>query len=162
MIVEGHHSNSISVTSGVPQGTILALLLFLCYINDLPTNINSKIKLYTDDVLIYRPIKSLDDYKILQEDLNTIDHWEVHCQARFNPDKCEHIRITNNKNPILPTYFIQNTPIQTVPNITYLGVTIDGHLSWSNHIINIAMLLEASYSEILMHAHLQSKKFATS
>ena len=90
VIVEGHHSNSISITSGVPQGTVLAPLLFLCYINDLPTNINSKIKLYADDVLIYRPIKSLDDHKILQEDLNTIDQWAVHCQARFNPDKCEH------------------------------------------------------------------------
>ena len=137
VIVEGHHSNSISVTSGVPQGTVLAPLLFLCYINNLPININSKIKLYADDVLIYRPIKSLDDYKILQEDLNTIDQWAVHCQARFNPDKCEHIRITNNKNPILSTYFILNTPIQTVSNITYLGVTIDEHLSWSKHIINI-------------------------
>ena len=144
VIVEGHHSNSINVTSGVPQGTVLAPLLFLCYINDLPTNINSYIKLYADDVLIYRPIRSLDDCKILQEDLNAIDQWAVHWQARFNPDKCEHIRITNSKNPIFSTYFIQNTLIQTVPNVTYLGVTINEHLSWSNHITNITKKANAT------------------
>ena len=72
VIVEGYHSSPINVTSGVPQGTVLAPLLFLCYINDLPANINSSIKLYADDVLIYRPIRLPDDIKSLQEDLNTI------------------------------------------------------------------------------------------
>ena len=137
VVVEGYHSNPINVTSGVPQGTVLAPLLFLCYINDLPANINSSIKLYADDVLIYRPIRSPDDIKSLQEDLNTIEQWALHWQARFNPGKCEHIRITNSKNPILSTYTIQNTIIQSVPNVTYLGVTINEHLSWSSHITNI-------------------------
>ena len=135
VIVEGYHSSLINVTSGVPQGTVLAPLLFLCYINDLPANINSSIKLYADDVLIYRPIRLPDDIKSLQEDLNTIEQWILRWQARFNPGKCEHIRITNSKNPILST--IQNIIIQSVPNVTYVGVTVNEHLSWSNHIANI-------------------------
>ena len=103
----------------------------------MPTNINSSIKLYVDDVLIYRPIRLPDDIKCLQEDLNTIEQWALRWQARFNPGKCEHIRITNTKNSILSTYTIQSTIIQAVPNVTYLGVTINEHLSWSSHIANI-------------------------
>ena len=50
MVVEGQQSHLTAVTSGVPQGTVLAPLLFFCFINDLPNNISSKIKLYADDM----------------------------------------------------------------------------------------------------------------
>jgi len=53
VVIEGQESCSIKVSSGVPQGTVLAPLLFLCYINDLPSQVKSKVKLhvYADDVL---------------------------------------------------------------------------------------------------------------
>ena len=58
-----------------PQGTVLAPLLFLLYINDITTSINSTIKLYADDVLIYRIIDTENDCQVLQYDLNKLECW---------------------------------------------------------------------------------------
>ena len=69
VIVNGEISSLLSVTSGVPQGTVLAPLLFLCYINDVTKDISSNIKLYADDVLIYNIINSEEDCVKLQKDL---------------------------------------------------------------------------------------------
>jgi hypothetical protein len=44
------------VTSGVPQGSVLGSLLFLAYVNDTWKNIESKIRLFADECIIYRKI----------------------------------------------------------------------------------------------------------
>ena len=61
--------------SGVPQGIVVAPLLFLCYINDLPENVSSKVRLYADDVLIHNTIHSKEDCLMLQEDINSLQLW---------------------------------------------------------------------------------------
>ena len=106
VIVNGCSSNPTNVMSGVPQGTVVAPLLFLCYINDLPENVSSKVRLYADDVLIYNTIHSKEDCLMLQEDLNSLQLWANKWQMMFNPDKCELIRITNTKLPMLYDYNI--------------------------------------------------------
>ena len=56
-ILDNTKSYANLVLSSVPQGTVLALLLFLMYINNLPTCVQNKVRLYADDVLIYSYIK---------------------------------------------------------------------------------------------------------
>ncbi len=68
------------VTSGVPQGSILGPLLFLIYIDDI-TQVNlsaeSKFVLNADDILLYRPIRSSEDYPALQADIEALSSWST-------------------------------------------------------------------------------------
>ena len=70
--IEGAMSDSVEVLSGLPQGTVLGPLLFLFFINDLPDCVQSKIRLFTDDCILYRGIRKQDDCKILQDQKTSI------------------------------------------------------------------------------------------
>ena len=59
VLVDGCSSDDTLVILGVPQGTVLAPLLFLIFINDLPENIASSIKLYADDACAH-----LQNYRV--------------------------------------------------------------------------------------------------
>ena len=56
----------------------------------------------------------------------------------FNPVKCEFLRITNKKNPIVYQYYISNSIIKQASHCKYLGVTIDERLTWNEHILTVA------------------------
>ena len=60
VLIGGKMSDPVNVMSGVPQGTVLGPLLFICYINDLPNTIKSKIRIYADDTLVYSYINTID------------------------------------------------------------------------------------------------------
>ena len=68
VLVEGHTSSHVPVTSGVPQGTVLGPLLFLIHINDLRHKVSATSRLFANDSLLYRRIKSPEDARILQKD----------------------------------------------------------------------------------------------
>ena len=58
LLLEGKSSKSYLVLSGVPQGSVLAPLLFLIYINDITESITCTVRFYADDVLLYRVINT--------------------------------------------------------------------------------------------------------
>ena len=75
--------SSESALSGVPQGMVLALLLFLISINDIVQDLHSSIKLYADDILIYAINISPEDC-LLQSDLTSFYKWAEKWQIEFN------------------------------------------------------------------------------
>ena len=88
--VDRESSRNNPVRSGVPQGTDLGPLCFLIYINDMGNSISRKttLRLFADDSLLYRSIKTIDDRKQLQEDLTTLTKWAETWQMTFHPAKC--------------------------------------------------------------------------
>ena len=129
VVLEGKYGESCPVLSGVPQGTVLAPLLFLLYINDIPNNIQCTLRLYADDILIYSTIQSTDDCNRLQHDLFTLQEWASLWQMEFNPAKCEHLVITNKQFFIQHSYKISGHTIKNVPSAKYLGITFDQNLT---------------------------------
>ena len=75
--VGGHLSENVRVTSGVPQGSVLGPLLFLAYVNDISRSIDSTIRLFADDCVIYRKIINKEDIEKLQKDLDRLGEWVV-------------------------------------------------------------------------------------
>jgi len=84
VVVDGVQSKSAVVKSGVPQGTVLGPLLFLLYINDLPDCVSSQVRLFADDCLLYRTIRTAVDQSALQEDLKRLEQWCVKWGMRLN------------------------------------------------------------------------------
>ena len=75
VVLDGCCSDILPVTSGVPRGTVLTPLLFLCYINDLPELVSCCCRLYADDVLLYKVIRLDEDCASLQSDLDVLQKW---------------------------------------------------------------------------------------
>ena len=83
--------------SGVPQGSVLGPTLFLVYINDLGTNTKSTVRLFADDTILYRGIRSQSDTHILQEDLKMLEEWESNRQMSFNVSKYHVLSVSKRK-----------------------------------------------------------------
>ena len=107
------------------------------YINDLPSKVNTTARLFADDCLLYRHIKTNEDTISLQDHLNNLQDWERDWQMHFNPDKCEDICITTKRKIIPSSYFINGKELNITSKGKYLGIAISQNLSWNNHIDNV-------------------------
>lgn len=136
VLVEGEKSKPCDVTSGVPQGTVSAPVLFLIFINDLPTVIKVLCLLFADDTALCNPICSIQDSLNLQAAVIALEEWCTNWELPLNAAKTQLIRITKKRenNIIKFDYHVQGIPIVETKQAKYLGVQITHNWSWSPHI----------------------------
>ena len=147
-LVEEAYSDSIRVSSGVPQGSVLGPLMFIIYLQDLINTIN----LHCKNTTVYA---FADDLKILSTDpndlqqaLDIVSRWTEDWNLLLNRDKSEHLTI---RNKVTTNFYIGNQCIPKVKHVRDLGVTISQDLKWSTHIHKIR-----SKSNILSHIILRT------
>ena len=139
VVLDGTHSDSAPVISGVPQGSCLGPILFLLFINDLPEGILSNVRLFADDCVLYKDIYSHQDCIELQNDLMKLGIWEHNWLMKFNVSKCHSMRISRHRTDkqINYSYTLHGQKLDEVKETKYLGVTITNTLDWTPHIHNI-------------------------
>ena len=98
VMIAGEASRWAEVVSGVPQGSVLGPVLFVCYINDMPETISSMIYMYADDTKIAGRVDNEEEVKILQSDLDKLVDWSQTWQMKFNVQKCKVMHIGNRNS----------------------------------------------------------------
>ena len=134
--INGSKSKYLSVTSGVPQGSVLGPVLFLVFINDLSAVVTTQCKIFADDTKLYHSILSLCDHAHVQKDIDNLLKWSDEWLLGFNINKCK-IMYVGNKNPCYQSN-MRNNSIDTVREEKDLGVLVTDKLSFSKYICNAA------------------------
>ena len=121
------------VPSGVPQCTVLGPPLFLPYIKDIVNQCDSQMRLFSDDAVIYRVIKSPSDHDVLQNHLNNLKSWADDWQMDFNVATCYVLPVTNRRKSSVRRYSVDSQELSSVINHDYLGVRCSHDLRWNSH-----------------------------
>ena len=113
---------------------MIAALLFVIYINDLPENIKSHLYLFADDCKFFRQIITSEDTDIMQEDLNTLYEWSKTWLLKFHPGKCATLRLSLHKQNEKHTYHLGDDDLENVEEVKDLGIIVDYKLKFQKQI----------------------------
>ena len=151
--IENIKSTTETITTGVPQGSILGPLLFLIYIIDLALA-STKFSpiMYADDTTL---LSTLHNFKSnhssnslsynINAELTKITQWLAVNRLSLNAKKTKMMIFHSKQNKLsvneIPIIKINGMPIERVTEFKFLGVLIDSNLTWSPHCNYIAKKL---------------------
>lgn len=125
-VYNGVTSSSTEVKYGVPQGSVLGPLLFIIYVNDLPTYVNdTSIVLFADDTTM---INIDSDENILLQDMQLS---QLKASEWFRANKL-HLNETKTQIMFFSTRCLDH--FDNTENVKALGVIMDPHLRWDQHV----------------------------
>ena len=137
-------SDNISITSGVPQGSVLGPLLFLLYINDITDiaeGLDVNLKLFADDAKLYSSFSfNSNSSSNLMTACHNLTQWAETWQLQIASEKCFVHRVTNRDSHIEQTvnckspYTLDNNLLNWSKETRDLGIIIDSKLTFNQHI----------------------------
>ena len=136
MSVNGHTSNHLNISCGVPQGSVLRPLLFLIYINDLP-NVSKVLSffLFADDTNIYYKSHDLTHLqKIMNRELKKVKKWLDANRLASNIDKTNFVIFHSPHVKVPEPIVIRFCRKKIQRENKFLGILLDSNLSWKYHI----------------------------
>ena len=152
---DGHASDNLEITCGVPQGSILGPRLFILYVNDM-CNVSKLLKfiLFADDTNIFYSHDRLPELvNVLNTELDNMYTWFCVNKLSLNVAKTNYILFGNYRHEQHVALRIKDINIERVEATKFLGVIIDESLSWNNHINSVKSKLAKVSSVIYKVSH---------
>ena len=127
-------SSSFYPTTGVPQGSVIAPILFLLHVSQLP-ELKAQISQFADDFALYYRSRSTQLIRSnLQSSLNSLIDWCDHLKIKINPNKTQYMIFKNpSKKESELNLKIKGVPIGRTESLKFLGITLTPHLRWNDH-----------------------------
>ena len=130
--------------TGVPQGSILGPLLFICFTNDLPENLSEicKVNAYADDTQLIITAKSTQELKEkIESAIEMAQSWFRNNLMKINSDKTNILIFnTSPETKNIKIKIKHNEHIiekKSEPFVEILGIYIDQDLNWKKQINRI-------------------------
>lgn len=132
-------SRAINMSSGVPQGSLLAPFLFTLFVNDIGSVLDIQVKclMFADDIKLFSEIASDEDSNRLQEALSSIHRWCCLNAMYLNMNKFAILTFSRIQNELHHNYVINGIPLMRIHKFKDLGVVLSSSFTSQEHVNHI-------------------------
>ena len=147
---ENDTSDTLLITTGVPQGSVLGPLLFIIYSNDIAKSSDIFYFIcYADDTTLSSVLNYFGNSQSFSGNINielrNFYDWLKFNELSLNISKTKFIIFPSpQQNVTIPLLYVDNTYIEYVKNFNFLGIYFNQHMSWKFHINHIAKNISKS------------------
>ena len=140
VVVDGIKSDKLDVQAGVPQGSRLGPLLFIIYMNDIISDIESDILIFADDTsLMASGADPAQTAAQLNRDLAKIEDWALKWKVTFNASKSKDIIFSNKCLNNSPPLIFNETVVERVNTHRHLGLYLTSNLDWNVQVHEVCL-----------------------